>query len=117
MLLASGPLMRAVQQIGSPLILTVPSNTKTVEYNVGVSNVADNLLDSSVIVDKAGDLQCDGCGDCTSCLSGPMCLSALLHQPAAQELCFLPQLRGRPARLRRRWLPAPLRREELPQVG
>ncbi|KAL9039043.1 MAG: hypothetical protein Q9214_005036, partial [Letrouitia sp. 1 TL-2023] len=55
------------------LSLEVPANTKSVDYNVGVSNVADNLYDSSVVVAKVGDLQCDQCGDCSSCPTDPMC--------------------------------------------
>ena len=41
------------------LTLEVPGDTKSVEYNIGVSNIADNLFDSEVIADKVGDLQCD----------------------------------------------------------
>ncbi|KAH0565383.1 hypothetical protein GP486_001217 [Trichoglossum hirsutum] len=63
------------------LTLGVPANTKSVEYNIGVSNVADNLLDSSVIVDKVGDLQCEQCGDCTSCPSDPMCQPSCTNPP------------------------------------
>ena len=60
------------------LTLKVPADTKSVEYDIGVSNVADNLLDSSIVVDKVGDLQCDKCGDCESCPSDPMCQSTCL---------------------------------------
>jgi hypothetical protein len=63
------------------LVLPVPSNTKSVQYNVGVSNVADNLLDSEIIVDKVGDLQCDNCGDCSTCPSDPMCQPSCQNPP------------------------------------
>ena len=55
------------------LTLSVASNTKSVQFDIGVSNVADNLLDSQIIVDKAGDLTCDQCGDCSQCPGDPMC--------------------------------------------
>jgi hypothetical protein len=32
-----------------------------VEYDVTVSNVADNLFDSRVVVDKVGETDCSGC--------------------------------------------------------
>ena len=63
------------------LSLQVPANTKSVEYDIGVSNVADNLLDSSIVVDKVGDLQCDQCGDCSTCPSDPMCQSRCTDPP------------------------------------
>jgi hypothetical protein len=56
------------------LSLQLPANTQSVEFTVGVSNVADSLLDSSVIVDKAGEAECDECGDCDACPTDPMCL-------------------------------------------
>ena len=55
------------------LTLSVPSNCKSVQFDIGVSNVADSALDSQVIVDKAGDLTCDQCGDCSACPGDPMC--------------------------------------------
>jgi hypothetical protein len=69
------------------LTLTVPANTKSVSYDIGVSNVADNLLQSSVIVSKVGDLQCDQCGDCSSCPSDPMCQPSC-KAPAAKSCDF-----------------------------
>jgi hypothetical protein len=63
------------------LTLSVPANTKSVHYDIGVSNVADNLYDSSVIVDKVGDLQCEQCGDCASCPSDPMCQPSCQNPP------------------------------------
>jgi len=63
------------------LTLSVPANTKTVSYDIGVSNVADNLLQSSVVVEQVGDLQCDQCGDCTSCPSDPMCQPSCTNPP------------------------------------
>lgn len=63
------------------LRLSVPANTKSVAYDIGVSNVADSLYDSSVVVDKVGDLQCDKCGDCASCPSDPMCQASCINPP------------------------------------
>jgi hypothetical protein len=55
------------------LSLSVPENTKTVSFDVGVSNVVDDLYDSEVIVDQVGDQDCQNCGDCTTCPTDPMC--------------------------------------------
>jgi hypothetical protein len=63
------------------LTLPVPTNTKSVRYDVGVSNVGDNFYDSEVIIDKVGDLQCDKCGDCASCPSDPMCQPSCSNPP------------------------------------
>jgi hypothetical protein len=63
------------------LSLQVPINTKSVEFNIGVSNVADNLFDSEVVVDQAGEYQCDQCGDCTSCPADPMCQDSCRNPP------------------------------------
>ena len=64
------------------LTLKVPADTKSVEYDIGVSNVADSLLDSSIVVEQVGDLQCDKCGDCASCSSDPMCQDSCKSLPA-----------------------------------
>nr|XP_036587285.1 uncharacterized protein CTRU02_03058 [Colletotrichum truncatum]KAF6798016.1 hypothetical protein CTRU02_03058 [Colletotrichum truncatum] len=63
------------------LSLPVPSNTDSVRYDVGVSNVADNLLDSQVVVEKVGDLQCENCGDCSTCPTDPMCQPSCTNPP------------------------------------
>ncbi|KAK3370631.1 hypothetical protein B0H63DRAFT_454787 [Podospora didyma] len=55
------------------LPLAPAPKTDWVEFNVGVSNVADSLLDSQIIVDKIGDLTCDQCGSCETCPGDPMC--------------------------------------------
>lgn len=55
------------------LTLNVAENTKYIDFIIGVSNVEDNILDSSIVVAQVGDLQCDKCGDCDSCPSDPMC--------------------------------------------
>ena len=54
------------------LQLSIPK-AKSVQFDIAVSNVADNLLDSEVVIDKAGDLTCDECGDCSKCPGDPMC--------------------------------------------
>lgn len=61
--------------------LSVPGTTKDVSYDVGVSNVVDNLYDSSVIVDKVGDLQCENCGNCATCPADPMCQPTCTNPP------------------------------------
>ncbi|KAJ9656217.1 hypothetical protein H2201_008608 [Coniosporium apollinis] len=63
------------------LTLSVPANTKSVSYDVGVANVGDSAYDSSVIVTKVGDLQCDKCGDCSTCPADPMCQSTCINPP------------------------------------
>ncbi|KAK2032009.1 hypothetical protein LX32DRAFT_726218 [Colletotrichum zoysiae] len=63
------------------LSLPVPSDTESVRYDVGVSNVADALYDSQVIVEKVGDLQCEKCGDCNTCPSDPMCQLSCTDPP------------------------------------
>jgi hypothetical protein len=55
------------------LNMPVDPKTEWVAFDVGVSNVADNLLDSQVIVNKLGDLTCDQCGSCETCPGDPMC--------------------------------------------
>ena len=62
-----------------PLPPAPAPKTDWVEFNVGVSNVADNKLDSQIIVDKIGDLTCDQCGSCDTCPGDPMC------QPTCQD--------------------------------
>ncbi|KAF2478358.1 uncharacterized protein BDR25DRAFT_251125 [Lindgomyces ingoldianus] len=63
------------------LSLQVPTNTKSVSYDIGVSNVADNLYDSSLVVEKVGDADCDKCGDCESCPTDPMCQPSCKNPP------------------------------------
>lgn len=67
----------------STLQLSIPK-AKGVQFDVAVSNVADNLLDSEVVIDKAGDLTCDECGDCSKCPGDPMC----------QDVCKSPPLQS-----------------------
>jgi hypothetical protein len=64
--------------------LTLPTAPKTqwVEFDVSVSNVADSLYDSQIIVDKLGDLTCDTCGDCSLCPGDPMCQPACISPPS-----------------------------------
>ena len=42
------------------------------QFDVGVSNVVDNLLPSEVVIDMIGDLTCDECGNCANCPGDPM---------------------------------------------
>jgi hypothetical protein len=63
------------------LSLSVSPNTKTVSYDISVSNVADNLLDSEVIVDQVGDQDCTNCGDCSTCPTDPMCQPSCSNPP------------------------------------
>jgi hypothetical protein len=49
------------------LLLSTPVNTQMVAFDIGVSNVGDNLFDSQIIVDKLGDLTCETCGDNPLC--------------------------------------------------
>jgi hypothetical protein len=53
----------------------------TVDFDIAVSNVADALYQSEVIVDKIGELQCEKCGDCTTCPGDPMCQSSCQNPP------------------------------------
>ena len=55
--------------------------TQWVNYDIGVSNVVDNLYDSQIIVDKIGDLTCQTCGDCSTCPGDPMCQTTCLVPP------------------------------------
>ncbi|KAF2171165.1 hypothetical protein M409DRAFT_50643 [Zasmidium cellare ATCC 36951] len=55
------------------LRLSVPHNCRSVQFDIGVSNVGDSAYQSEVIVDKAGDLDCEECGNCPRCKSDPMC--------------------------------------------
>lgn len=55
------------------LRLSVPHNCRSVQFDIGVSNVGDAAFQSEVIVDKAGDLDCEECGNCPRCKSDPMC--------------------------------------------
>jgi len=69
------------------LILPTEESTEWVDFNIGVSNVADNLLDSQVIVDKIGDLTCDQCGSCETCPGDPMC-QATCKEPPLRSCAF-----------------------------
>jgi hypothetical protein len=69
------------------LFLSTPVNTSWVEFDVGVSNVVDNLFDSQIIVDKLGDLTCETCGDCTSCPGNPLC-QPLCQNPPLQSCAY-----------------------------
>lgn len=69
------------------LFLSTPTNTKWVEFDVGVSNVVDNLLDSQIIVDKLGDLTCQTCGDCTTCPGNPLC-QPICQNPPLQSCAY-----------------------------
>ena len=62
-------------------------NAKSVQFDVGVSNVVDNLYQSQVIIDKVGDLTCDGCGDCSTCPGDPMCQD-VCQNPPSQSCAF-----------------------------
>jgi hypothetical protein len=55
--------------------------TQWINYDIGVSNVVDNLFDSQIIVDKIGDLTCQTCGDCSTCPGDPMCQATCLAPP------------------------------------
>lgn len=61
------------------LQMGVHPKTEWVQFDVGVSNVADSLYDSSVVVAKLGDLTCDTCGSCETCPGNPIC------QPTCQS--------------------------------
>ncbi|MCJ1251268.1 hypothetical protein MMC30_008499 [Trapelia coarctata] len=68
------------------LQLQIPK-AKAIQFDVAVSNVADALLDSQVVVDQAGDLTCDQCGDCTQCPGDPMCQASCTN-PAPMTCSF-----------------------------
>ncbi|KAM5349197.1 hypothetical protein ACJ41O_009020 [Fusarium nematophilum] len=56
------------------LEIELPPDTEFVTYDVGVSNVADSLLQSLVIVSKIGDNQCNKCGEaCQECPDNASC--------------------------------------------
>jgi hypothetical protein len=58
------------------------AGASTVEFDVAVSNVADALLQSQVIVNEYGDLTCNICDDvCTDCPGDPMCQSSCQVPP------------------------------------
>ena len=63
------------------LSLTLPPNTHSVSYDIGVSNVADNLYDSELIVDKVGDDACKCTDSCNDCPSNPMCDDTCKNPP------------------------------------
>lgn len=63
------------------LELSVPSNTKSVRFDIGVANVGDGAYQSKIVVQKAGDLACDNCGDCATCPSDPMCQNTCINPP------------------------------------
>jgi hypothetical protein len=63
------------------LFLPASTNTKWVEFDVGVSNVVDNLYDSQIIVAALGDLTCQTCGDCSLCPGDPMCQPKCIDPP------------------------------------
>jgi hypothetical protein len=63
------------------LFLPTVTNTEWVEFDVSVANVADNLYDSQIIVDKLGDLTCQTCGDCSTCPGDPMCQPTCVNPP------------------------------------
>lgn len=52
-----------------------------VEFNVAISNVADELYDSEVIVQQAGQESCDKCDTCQGCPSNPMCQEQCMNPP------------------------------------
>ncbi len=54
--------------------LTLDLNeAQLVQFDVAVSNVADGLLQSQVIVDEVGGDECDSCATCETCPSRPAC--------------------------------------------
>jgi hypothetical protein len=57
------------------------AGTSSVEFDVGVSNVVDNLYQSQIIIDKIGFQPCDGCGDCVTCPGAPMCQDVCQNPP------------------------------------
>ena len=61
--------------------LAVDTDTKAASFDLGVSNVVDNLYDSSLVVTKAGETDCDSCGDCSSCPIFPMCQADCADPP------------------------------------
>jgi hypothetical protein len=61
--------------------LTLPQNTQSVAYDIAVSNVADNLYDSEIIVDKVGDTACECADSCDDCPSNPMCDDTCKNPP------------------------------------
>jgi hypothetical protein len=52
------------------LQLTVSDEPERIQVDVGVANVADSLLQSSVIVDNIGIEKCAGCNKCKSAPKG-----------------------------------------------
>jgi hypothetical protein len=63
------------------LELDVPANTKSIMYDIGVSNVADNLYDSSLVVEKVGENKCDKCDSCEACPDRPACQANCKNPP------------------------------------
>lgn len=63
------------------LTLDVPANTKSVMYDIGVSNVADNLYDSSLVVEKVGENKCDKCDSCEACPERAACQESCKNPP------------------------------------
>ncbi|EPS35489.1 hypothetical protein H072_11086 [Dactylellina haptotyla CBS 200.50] len=55
------------------LKLDIRTNAKTVQFDIGVSNVADSALQSQVVIDKIDDTACELCDDCTACPTAPKC--------------------------------------------
>jgi hypothetical protein len=63
------------------LTLDVPANTKSIMYDIGISNVADNLYDSSLVVEKVGENKCDQCDSCEACPERPACQESCKNPP------------------------------------
>ncbi|CAF2815780.1 unnamed protein product [Rotaria sp. Silwood2] len=66
----------------SNLTLKVDSVPERIRFDVGVSNVADGLYQSSVNIRKYGSNQCTDCEkECVKCTSDPMCRDTCMNPP------------------------------------
>jgi hypothetical protein len=63
------------------MLSKLSKDTKSIDYTIGLPKVADNLLDSSIIVEKAGKCLCDKCGDCVSFPTDLKCLNICENPP------------------------------------
>ncbi|KAF3940805.1 hypothetical protein ABW19_dt0201234 [Dactylella cylindrospora] len=69
------------------LKLDIQPEAQTVQFDIGVSNVADAELQSAVVVDKIENDGCDKCDDCETCPSNPKC-EADCQDPPEQSCAF-----------------------------
>lgn len=63
------------------LQMAVDPATSWVQFDVGVQNVVDNLYQSQIVVGALGDLKCEECGSCETCLGNPICQDTCQKPP------------------------------------